>query len=387
MGSPNEGRMRPFSLLIKPAGADCNLRCAYCFYLSRRALYPEATLPRMGVDTLTRLVRSYLALPFPAHAFAFQGGEPLLMGEAFYRTLLRLQRRYARPGTRITNCVQTNGTLLTPSMAALFAQEKFLLGVSVDGPKAIHDKRRPDAAGHGSHAAVMRGLGLLKSAGAEFNVLTLVSQSNVNNPLETYRYLRDDLGARYLQFIECVEFDAQGHPLPYAVTPEAWADFLIAIFDEWYAHDLRTVSVRLFDSVVSKLLTGNANSCSMGCDCRDYFVVEHNGDVYPCDFFVCPELRLGNLATHDWDALWDDPRHTAFGARKAMMNPACEVCPHRLFCQGDCPKNRTGHNPTHDPRALSFLCPAWKRIYAHIVPPLRREAERLRRQGQKRKRA
>lgn len=373
--------MRPFSLLIKPAGADCNLRCAYCFYLGRRELYPETAVHRMDEATLTRLVRGYLALPFPAHTFAFQGGEPLLMGEAFYRTLLRLQRRYARPGAQITNCVQTNGTLLTPSLAEFFAKERFLLGVSVDGPEAVHDERRPDAAGHGSHAAVMRGLDCLRAAGAEFNLLTLVSQSNVRDPLGTYRYLRDTLGARYLQFIECVEFGDDGRPLPYALTPEQWADFVIAVFDEWYAHDLRTVSVRLFDSVVAKLLTGNANSCSMGCDCREYFVVEHNGDVYPCDFFVRPELRLGNIATHDWDELWDEPRHTAFGARKATLNPACEGCPHRFFCEGDCPKNRTGHDASRDPRTLSFLCPAWRRIYAHIVPPLRREADRLKRRA------
>lgn len=370
--------MKPFSLLIKPAGADCNLRCAYCFYLGRRELYPEVAIHRMDEATLTRLVRGYLALPFPSHAFAFQGGEPLLMGEGFYRTLLKLQRRYARPGAQITNCVQTNGTLVTPALAEFFAKERFLLGVSVDGPEAVHNARRPDAAGHGSHAAVMRGLGLLKAAGAEFNLLTLVSQSNVGDPLGTYRYLRDGLGARYLQFIECVEFDGQGGLLPYAITPEAWADFIIAVFDEWYAHDLHTVSVRLFDSVVAKLLTGNANSCSMGCDCREYFVVEHNGDIYPCDFFVRPELRLGNLTTHDWDELWDEPRHAAFGARKAACNPACDACPHRFFCQGDCPKNRTGHDASRDARTLSFLCPAWKRIYAHIVPPLRREAERLR---------
>lgn len=373
--------MRPFSLLIKPAGADCNLRCAYCFYLGRRELYPETSVHRMDEATLTRLVRGYLALPFPAHTFAFQGGEPLLMGEAFYRTLIRLQRRYARPGTQITNCVQTNGTLLTPSLAAFFAQEHFLLGVSVDGPEAVHNERRPDVAGHGSHAAVMRGLDCLRAAGAEFNLLTLVSQSNVHDPLGTYRYLRDTLGARYLQFIECVEFGEDGALLPYAISPEAWADFIIAIFDEWYAHDVHTVSVRLFDSVVAKLLTGNANSCSMGCDCREYFVVEHNGDVYPCDFFVRPELRLGNITTHDWDELWDEPRHTAFGARKAAMNAACDACPHRFFCQGDCPKNRTGHDASRDSRTLSFLCPAWKRIYAHIVPPLRREAERLKREA------
>ncbi len=369
--------MHPFSLLIKPAGADCNLRCAYCFYLGRSELYPETACHRMDDATLTRLVRGYLALPFSAHTFAFQGGEPLLMGEVFFQKVVALQRRYARPGAVVTNCVQTNGTLITPSLATFFAKEQVLVGVSVDGPEAVHNRRRSDASGRGSYAAVMAGIDRLKAAGVAFNILTLVSQSNVHDPIGTYRYLRDTVGARYLQFIECVELDAQGHLLPDSISPDAWADFIIAIFDEWYAHDLKTVSVRLFDSVVSKLLTGNANSCAMGCDCRAYVVVEHNGDVYPCDFFVRPELRLGNILTHDWDEVWENPMHTAFGARKAQMHPDCEACAHRMFCQGDCPKNRAGHDPTKDPRTRSYLCSAWKRIYDHILPPLRREAKRL----------
>ena len=369
--------MRPFSLLIKPAGADCNLRCAYCFYLGRASLYPGAAAHRMDEATLTRLVRGYLALPFPAHTFAFQGGEPLLMGEAFFRKALALQRRYARPGARVTNGVQTNATLMTPSLAELFAKERILVGVSMDGPEAMHDAQRPDAAGNGSHRRVLEGLAMLRAAGAEYNVLTLVSQSNVHDPVGVYRYLRDGLGARFLQFIECVEMDAQGAPLPYAISAEEWADFIIAVFDEWFARDRHTVSVRLFDSVVAKLLTDDANSCAMGCDCREYVVVEHNGDVYPCDFFVRPELLLGNIRVSDWDEIWDAPAHAAFGRRKAETHADCAACGCRMFCQGDCPKNRVGHDPARDPRTLSRLCPAWKRIYAHIVPPLRREAERL----------
>ncbi|MBQ9693812.1 MAG: anaerobic sulfatase maturase [Kiritimatiellae bacterium] len=373
--------MKPFSLLIKPAGADCNLRCAYCFYLGRAELYPETTCHRMTEETLTRLVRSYLALPFPVHTFAFQGGEPLLMGEAFYRKLVTLQKRYARPGTRITNCIQTNGTLLTESMAMFFAQEHFLLGVSVDGPAAVHNLRRPNANGDGSHAMVMRGIDKLNAAQVEFNILTLVSQSNVHQPLEVYRYLRDTLGCRFMQFIECVEFTADGALTPDAITPDEWANFIITLFDEWYAHDKNTVSIRLFDSIVGKALTGNAHSCSMGDDCRAYFVVEHNGDVYPCDFFVRPELRLGNLYTEDWDELWDRPLHTAFGARKRQWNAGCSTCPYIFYCQGDCPKNRAGHDFKADATQRSWLCSAWQRIYAHILPPLLQEAEQLRKQS------
>ncbi len=356
--------MNPFSLLIKPAGADCNLRCRYCFYLGKQALYPGGAR-RMSEAVLTMLVRRTLALPFPMQTFAWQGGEPLLMGVEFFRKAVALQRRYARPGVQVVNCLQTNGTLIDAEWAAFFAQEKFLIGVSVDGPEAVHNEGR--GAGH---AAVMRGLEHLKAAGVEHNILTLVSQSNVRDPAGVYRYLRDDLGERYLQFIECVEFDAEGKLLPYAITPEEWADFVCGIFDEWIQGDTQTVSVRLFDSVVSKLLTGNANSCAMGCDCRSYFVVEHTGDVYPCDFYVNPETQLGNIVTDDWDELWEHPKHTAFGARKLTRHAACETCPYVMYCQGDCPKNRVGHSVAADPRTLSYLCPAWQKIYAHILPGL-----------------
>lgn len=363
--------MQPFSLLIKPAGADCNLRCEYCFYLGRSELYPEVTCHRMSEATLTRLVRSYLALPFPVHSFAFQGGEPLLMGEAFYRLLVKLQRRYARPGSIIQNCVQTNATLMTPSLAAFFAEEGFLIGVSVDGPADVHDLRRKNVAGQGSHAAVLRGIQLLREAGAKFNILTLVTSANVEQPLDLYHYLRDEVGANYLQFIECVEWNADGTLLPYAITADQWAQFVITIFDEWLAKDTRSVSVRLFDSIASRIQTGQANSCAMGCDCRSYFVVEHNGDIYPCDFFVRPELCLGNLYTHDWDELWDAPIHTSFGKRKAMWNSQCQGCAWRSFCNGDCPKNRVGHDASKDPKTLSHLCSAWKQIYGHTVPAIR----------------
>lgn len=371
--------MNPFSLLIKPAGADCNLRCAYCFYLDRASLYPATPCHRMDEATLTRLIRGYLALPFSHHTFAFQGGEPLLMGEAFYRKVVQLQKRYARPGTVITNCVQTNGTLLTDSLAQFFAKEHFLLGVSLDGPAEMHNLRRPDVNGNGSHEKVLAGLDKLRAAGAEFNLLTLVSQSNVHHPLEVYRYLRDDQQCRYLQFIECVEFDEAGNLLPDAITPSEWADFVIAIFDEWYAHDKTTVSVRLFDCILNQLIHGTAHSCAMGSDCRAYFVVEHNGDVYPCDFFVRPELKLGNIHTEDWDELWDLPLHTDFGARKREVHAACKVCPYFKHCQGDCPKNRTGHQPAFGVAKQSFLCEAWMRIYAHVLPPLQQEVARLKR--------
>ncbi len=364
---------RPFSLLVKPASADCNLRCDYCFYLDRASLYPESNIHRMPPEVLQRLVRGYLALPMPVHTIAFQGGEPLLMGETFYREVIRLEHIYGRPGAVIANSVQTNGTLITPSLAAFLAKNRFLTGVSVDGPPAVHDAQRRTAGGLGSHAAVMRGIQNLREAGAPFNILTLVSQANVDQPEALYDYLRDDLGTCFHQYIECVEFTPGGSPAPYTVTPKQWGDFLCRLFDHWHATDTHRVSVRLFDALLARLATGEIHACTLGTDCRQYLVIEHNGDVYPCDFHVRPQYRLGNILTHDWDELLDSPLFAAFGARKRQWNPACAACPHLDLCRGDCPKNRP-------PSALSHLCPAWKQFYGHARPRLETLAQAIRRQ-------
>ncbi len=362
--------MKPFSLLIKPASADCNLRCEYCFYLDRAELYPECKVHRMAPEVMRHLVRSFQALPFPCHAMAFQGGEPLMMGEAFYRNLVATQNRYKRPGQIISNSLQTNLTLMTPSLAQFISDNHFLVGVSVDGPEAIHDLRRKKIDGSGSHHLVMRGLDALNQAHADYNILTLVSQSNVNDPIGTYTYLRDTLKTNFMQFIECVEFMPDGSLAPYAITPEQWGDFLCEIFDYWYATDTEKVSVRLFDSILAKLAFGQITTCSLGCDCRNYLVVEHNGDVYPCDFYVQPEYKLGNIMENDWDELFDNPIYTQFGARKHQFNVACKTCPHADICAGDCPKNRVGHSAHSDPSKLSALCPAWIKFYDHCRPRL-----------------
>lgn len=375
--------MQPFSLLIKPASADCNLRCDYCFYLDRASLYPETTTHRMQPEVLQRLVRGFLALPMPVHTLAFQGGEPLMMGEEFYREVVRVQECYARPGAVISNSVQTNGTLITPTLAEFFARRHFLTGVSVDGPAEIHDRQRCNCAGKGSHADVIRGIDCLRDAGAEFNILTLVSQANIGEPEALYDYLRDDLGVRFHQYIECVEFAPDGSPAPFAVTPEQWGEFLCRLFDHWYATDTRRVSVRLFDSLLARLISGEEHACTLGTDCRKYLVVEHNGDVYPCDFYVRPEYKLGNILTHDWDELVDSPLFAAFGARKRTWNVACAACPHLDLCRGDCPKNRVGHSSAADPATLSYLCPGWKRFYAYARPRLEKLAENVRKAQRK----
>jgi len=367
-----------FSLLIKPASADCNLRCGYCFYLDRSALYPATPVHRMDDAVLEQMIRTFLALPFPSHRLTFQGGEPLLMGEGFYSRVFLLQRLYARPGGEVVTGMQTNGTLLTDGLAALLAREGSLTGVSVDGPAELHDRYRCRIDGSGSHAAVVAGIERLRKAGAPFNVLTLVSAANVAEPERVYDYLRDELGVLFHQYIPCVEQLPDGAPAPYAVSAEGWGAFLCRLFDRWYLQDTRRVSVRLFDDLLNKLVDGVDTSCTGGMSCRNYLVVEHNGDVYPCDFYVTPELRLGNIMEQSWDELWNAPACIAFGRRKRLWASVCERCSYLTLCRGDCPKNRliVPGEATHRP---SRLCVGWKRFYAHALPRLEELAQDIRR--------
>jgi uncharacterized protein len=370
-----------FSLLIKPASADCNLRCDYCFYLDRAELYPQTAVHRMSDDVLERLVKSYLATPQPVYSFVWQGGEPLLMGSSFYERVTDLQLAFARRGAEVSNALQTNGMLLTDRLARQFRACRFLTGVSLDGPERLHDAARRDRAGRGSHRHVLEGLDCLKRNQAEYNVLTLVNSRNASSPVEIYDYLVSEVGAKFLQFIECVELDRQGRAAPYCVTAQEWGSFLCAVFDRWFEKDTRTVSVRLFDTIIAKLVTGQDICCTAGLDCRQYFVVEYNGDVYPCDFHVLPELRLGNIMTHTWEELADAEIFKAFGERKRQTHAACAVCPYFSFCAGDCPKNRVGHSGGAA-TALSYLCGGWKAFYEHALPRLERLAKTVRAERQ-----
>jgi uncharacterized protein len=373
--------MRPFSLLVKPASADCNLRCRYCFYLDRAALYPESSRHRMSDAVLEHMIQTFMATDQPQYGFGWQGGEPTLMGLDFFKRVVALQQRHGRAGAAVSNGLQTNTTLIDDNWAKHLQRYHFLVGVSIDGPAAVHNRYRVFVDGRGAHADVMRGLECLKRNRVEYNVLTLVSQANVRRPRETYRYLRDDLGVLFHQYIECVEFDAEGRLMPFAVSGGEWGDFLCAVYDEWRAcGDTRRVSIRLFDSLVSMMVDGVANVCAMGRDCCQYLVVEHNGDIYPCDFFVRPELKLGNVMTDRWEAMLASPRYVEFGARKRQWNAACAACRYLRFCAGCCPKNRPGQGT--DPRQLSVLCAGWMQFFDHAIPGLQQLADEVRRERQ-----
>jgi uncharacterized protein len=332
----------------------------------------------MSDAVLEQMVRSFLATPQSQYSFGWQGGEPTLMGVDFFRRIIEFQKRHGRSGAVVGNGVQTNGTLITPEMARVFAEYQFLVGVSVDGPAEIHDRHRLRANGSGSHEDVMRGIGHLRNAGAEFNILVLVSDANVAHAREVYRYLCHE-GFLYHQYIPCVEPGPDRGILPFSISGPQWGDFLCELFDCWYPHDTRRVSVRLFDAILALMVDGVRNICHFGRDCCQYFVVEYNGDIYPCDFFVEQDLRLGNLMQDSWTDLQRSPVYLEFGAQKRRWHPACDDCELLWICQGDCLKHRLCANGG-DPRHMSHLCEGWKRFYAHSLPAFERLANQIRRE-------
>ena len=376
--------IRPFSLLIKPASAGCNLSCDYCFYLEKSSLFGGAQPKRMNGTTLERIIRTYLQTRQPTYTFSWQGGEPTLMGLDFFRQAVAYQNHFRPRGARIMNALQTNGTLLNSEWGAFLARNQFLVGVSLDGPEQIHNTYRTYQNNSGSFADVISGIRNLQQNMVEFNILTLVSQANVHKPREIYRYIKDEIGCYYHQYIECVEFQDDETRAPYAIDALEWGEFLCRLFDEWVAHDSERVSVRLFDSIISTLLGHPATMCSFGNDCRHYLVIEHNGDVFPCDFYVDEELKLGNITQDSWQELLLSRKYERFGLNKHKYHEECCCCEFLPLCAGDCQKNRVGASPTlGGPK--SSLCAGWKMFYAHSLPAFkklaRKAAQRLNEKG------
>jgi len=363
------------SLLIKPASAVCNLDCAYCFYLDREA-DPYSALPgrRMTEDMLERLVDTYLFYSYPASTFVFQGGEPTLAGPAFFEHLVRLEQHYGRNGQSVSNAIQTNGILLDDRWCSLFKEYRWLVGISIDGPEAVHDAYRFNKQGAGTWRKVMQGIELLKKKGVEFNALCVVSQANVDKAKELYRFFRS-LGIEYLQYIPLSEFDGLGLPQPYTITAEQYGRFLCETFDLWWP-DRRKVRIRYFDNIAEAVAGQKPGTCTMHQTCDSYVVVEYNGDVYPCDFFVERAWKLGNVGLDSWAEIARRQRRYQFAAQKTIAHPECQVCEYQSICHGGCPKHR------HDPRRrfddLDYFCAAYKMIFAKAVEPLRKEVQRLR---------
>jgi len=365
--------MKSFSLLIKPVSADCNLRCEYCFYIDH--LDNVEKKPRMSEITLESMIASYMQTDQNnQYAFGWQGGEPTLLGLNFWEKVVELQTKHAPPGAVISNGLQTNGTLITDKLAKFFAEYKFLLGVSLDGPPNLHDFYRKTIGDTPTHNLVMRGINHLKNSNVEFNILTLVNNKTVKKATEIYQYLKEH-EFYYHQYIPCVEFDENGDLKSYSITGEDWGTFLCELFDNWIKTDINTISIRLFDSILNYLVYGNYSVCYMGNDCCQYFVVEYDGSVYPCDFFVQEDLLLGNVKTTSWDALINSNKFLDFGSSKAKWNKTCTECPFIHLCHGDCQKFR--FNDFQNLDVISPLCKGWKKFYTYTLPRFKILAKKI----------
>jgi len=397
-------------LMAKPIGPLCNLDCGYCFYLEKQSAFPPHQRFRMSDEVLEAYVQGYIAAqPAPEVEFTWQGGEPTLMGLEFFERAVVLQRKFAQ-GKQIRNTLQTNGTLLDDDWGAFLKREGFLVGVSLDGPRALNDVARPDKQGNSSYDNTLRGLAVLSRHGVDFNVLVTVSSANVSYPVEIYRHLKG-IGANFIQFNPVVERVAQPRETviglhfaappalrltkvptakvsetkvskaspstelestvtPHSVSALAYGEFMIAVFNEWIRSDVGTVHVMNFEWALASWCQLAPGACIFSARCGKAAIVEHDGSVYSCDHFMYPEYRLGNLAADDLTTMMNSPEQQAFGAAKETTLPSdCLSCEFRFACNGECPKNRFIKTADGEP-GLNYLCAGYKKYFRHITPAM-----------------
>lgn len=373
---------KPLYVMLKPAGAHCNLACKYCYYLEKNKLYPTAQRHLMSDEMLEQFTREYIeAQTMNQVLFTWHGGEPLLRSIDFYRKALSLQQKYAG-GRRIDNVIQTNGTLLTDEWCEFFAQNHWLVGISIDGPQPDHDHYRLTAAGKPSWQKVMQGIKLLKKHGVEWNAMAVVNAYNANHPLEFYRFFKEN-GCQFLQFTPIVErltrhedgrtlaslADKDEISLSEAsVAPEQWGYFLCAIFDEWVRKDVGKIFVEIFDCTLANWMGISPGICAYSKECGHAGVMEHNGDVYSCDHFVFPEYKLGNIRDHSLiDMLYGEQQQEFSRLKHSSLPRQCKECDMEFACHGECPKNRFMKDKYGD-SGLNYLCPGYYHYYQHVAP-------------------
>jgi uncharacterized protein len=367
-------------VLSKPTGAICNLDCSYCFFLDKEELYPGSKF-RMTDELLETYIRQLIE----AHktrevTVAWQGGEPTLMGIDFFRKAIAYQEKYRKPGTIFENTLQTNGTLLDDEWCEFFKENNYLIGLSLDGPRELHDANRVDKKGGPTFDRVMRGLRLLQKHGVEYNILTTVNRVNAAHPLEVYRFLRDEVKTTWIQFIPVIErINEDGRTLyqqgntvsENSVLPEQFGNFLITIFDEWVRKDVGKIFVQTFEAAVRSWLNMPTGMCIFSPTCGSGVALEHNGDLYSCDHFVEPDYLLGNIAENSMAELVGSDRQFKFGQDKLNTLPKyCLDCEVRFACHGECPKHRFMNTPDGEP-GLNYLCAGYKAFFTHIDEPLK----------------
>ena len=373
---------KPLYVMLKPAGAHCNLACKYCYYLEKNKLYPTAQRHLMSDEMLEQFTREYIeAQTMNQVLFTWHGGEPLLRSIDFYRKALSLQQKYAG-GRCIDNVIQTNGTLLTDEWCEFFAQNHWLVGISIDGPQPYHDHYRLTAAGKPSWKKVMQGIKLLKKHGVEWNAMAVVNAYNANHPLEFYRFFKEN-GCQFLQFTPIVERQTRhedGRTLASladkdeislseaSVAPEQWGYFLCAIFDEWVRKDVGKIFVEIFDCTLANWMGISPGICAYSKECGHAGVMEHNGDVYSCDHFVFPEYKLGNIRDHSLiDMLYGEQQQEFSRLKHSSLPRQCKECDMEFACHGECPKNRFMKDKYGD-SGLNYLCPGYYHYYQHVAP-------------------
>ena len=373
---------KPLYVMLKPAGAHCNLACKYCYYLEKNNLYQNSHRHLMSDEMLEQFTREYIEVQtMPQVLFTWHGGEPLMRSIDFYKKALALQKKYAH-GKQIDNAIQTNGTLLTDEWCEFFAKNHWLVGISIDGPQEYHDHYRMTPAGKPSWEKVMQGISLLKKHRVEWNAMAVVNAYNAEHPLEFYHFFRDN-GCQYLQFTPIVErltehedgrtlaslADDREIPLADAsVTPQQWGNFLCTIFDDWVRHDVGKTFVEIFDCTLANWMGVLPGICAYSKECGHAGVMEHNGDVYSCDHFVFPEYKLGNIREQSLIDMLYGEKQQAFSRLKHTSLPRqCKECDMEFACHGECPKNRFEKDKYGEP-GLNYLCQGYYQYYTHVSP-------------------
>lgn len=390
---------RGFHLMAKPSGPDCNLRCTYCFYTEKRAFFSRGKTTRMSDAVLEAYVREYIAAtPSPSVTFDWQGGEPTLMGIDFFRRALAFQKKYHQ-GKEVRNTLQTNGTLIDDGWCDFLARNRFLVGLSMDGPDFVHDRYRVDRHGSPTCAAVLKAFNMMVKHGVEINILATINRESSRYPLEVYRFFRDE-GVRFIQFVPIVERNADATEeinvslapppsltregestatTPWTVTPERYGHFFIRIFDEWKKTDIGRVFVMNFEWALSAWVGAGPGICYMAPRCGRSLILEHNGDIFSCDHFMYPAFRLGNILEDSMQDMVFSRRQIAFGASKETTLPKyCRECDFLFVCRGGCPKHRFAQTPDGKP-GLNYLCKGLQDFFTHASPFLEEMADLIRR--------
>ncbi len=378
MFSPFE---EPLYVMLKPAGAMCNLACEYCYYLEKSHMYNEGPKTLMSDSLLEHFVKQYIeSQTTPNVLFLWHGGETMMRPLSFYQKALELQKKYAR-GRTIDNAFQTNGTMLTDEWCRFFKENNWLVGVSIDGPKEVHNAYRQNRLGQPSYDQVMRGINLLNKHGVKWNAMAVVNDLNVKHPQEFYRFFKS-IGCRYIQFTPIVERFAtheDGRHLAtpnqndcqlahFSVTPEDWGNFLCTIFDEWVRNDVGKYFIQIFDATLANWVGVDPGLCTMARNCGHAGVMEFNGDVYSCDHFVFPEYKLGNIRQNTLLEMMYSERQLEFGRMKQGSLPGqCRKCDYLFACNGGCPKDRFAQTVDGEPN-LNYLCKGYHQYFKHVAP-------------------